>query len=87
VGARTRRGGTRLERSTPSFDEATVRRWITLAGTEISAQRDALTQLDAAIGDADHGVNMDRGFQAVLAQLAASRGPRRASCSARSARR
>jgi dihydroxyacetone kinase-like protein len=74
VGARTRRGGTRLERSTPSFDEATVRRWITLAGTEISAQRDALTQLDAAIGDADHGVNMDRGFQAVLTQLAASEG-------------
>lgn len=28
-----------------------------------------LTELDAAIGDADHGTNMDRGFQAVLARL------------------
>jgi len=72
VGTRTRRDGTRLDRSTPSFDEATVRRWVIAAGTEIAAQRDVLTQLDAAIGDADHGVNMDRGFQAVLAQLAAS---------------
>ena len=74
MGARTRRGGTRPERSAQLFDETTVRRWVTLTGTEIAAQRDALTQLDAAIGDADHGVNMDRGFQAVLAQLAASEG-------------
>jgi dihydroxyacetone kinase-like protein len=28
-----------------------------------------LTQLDSAIGDADHGSNMDRGFQAVVAAL------------------
>ncbi len=28
-----------------------------------------LTQLDSAIGDADHGSNMDRGFQAVRAKL------------------
>lgn len=28
-----------------------------------------LTQLDAAIGDADHGINMDRGFQAVAVKL------------------
>jgi dihydroxyacetone kinase-like protein len=32
-------------------------------------QRDYLTQLDAAIGDADHGTNMDRGFTAVRAKL------------------
>lgn len=30
-----------------------------------------LTQLDSAIGDADHGVNMDRGFQAVRAKFPA----------------
>ncbi len=30
-----------------------------------------LTQLDSAIGDADHGVNMDRGFQAVRAKFLA----------------
>jgi dihydroxyacetone kinase-like protein len=28
-----------------------------------------LTELDSAIGDADHGINMDRGFQAVVAKL------------------
>ena len=28
-----------------------------------------LTDLDAAIGDADHGINMDRGFQAILKKL------------------
>jgi phosphoenolpyruvate---glycerone phosphotransferase subunit DhaL len=30
-----------------------------------------LTQLDSPIGDADHGVNMDRGFQAVRAKFPA----------------
>jgi dihydroxyacetone kinase-like protein len=35
----------------------------------ISEQRDYLTQLDAAIGDADHGANMTRGFNAVEAKL------------------
>ncbi len=35
----------------------------------IGDQRDFLTQLDAAIGDADHGVNMDRGFTAVVREL------------------
>jgi dihydroxyacetone kinase-like protein len=28
-----------------------------------------LTELDSAIGDADHGINLDRGFQAVLAKV------------------
>jgi len=36
----------------------------------IAEQRDALTALDAAIGDADHGTNMSRGFTAVEAKLA-----------------
>ena len=36
----------------------------------IEDQRDFLTQLDSAIGDADHGVNMSRGFTAVTAKLA-----------------
>jgi phosphoenolpyruvate---glycerone phosphotransferase subunit DhaL len=35
----------------------------------IHAARDELTALDSAIGDADHGINMDRGFQAVLGVL------------------
>lgn len=35
----------------------------------LEANRDYLTSLDAAIGDADHGINMDRGFKAVLTKL------------------
>lgn len=35
----------------------------------IKEHRDELTQLDSPIGDADHGVNLDRGFTAVLAKL------------------
>ena len=36
---------------------------------EIKEQRQFLTDLDAAIGDGDHGINMDRGFQEVKAKL------------------
>lgn len=46
------------------LDTAFVRRWIEDAATQLHQQRDFLTQLDAAIGDADHGINMDRGFSA-----------------------
>ena len=35
----------------------------------IQAARDELTALDSAIGDADHGINMDRGMTAVRANL------------------
>lgn len=58
----------------PSLDAAFLRRWLLLAAEGIAAQRDHLTQLDAAIGDADHGVNMDRGFSAVSSFLAVSDG-------------
>src|SRR3984893_9233360 len=37
---------------------------------DIKAQSDYLTQLDAAIGDGDHGINMRRGFDAVGKALA-----------------
>ena len=37
----------------------------------LAANKDDLTQLDSAIGDADHGINMDRGFQAVVATASA----------------
>ena len=39
----------------------TVTRWMHACATSISEQRDYLTQLDAAIGDADHGANMTGG--------------------------
>jgi phosphoenolpyruvate---glycerone phosphotransferase subunit DhaL len=48
----------------------TIRRWLTSAAGTVHDQRDYLTQLDAAIGDADHGTNMDRGFTAVVDKLA-----------------
>jgi phosphoenolpyruvate---glycerone phosphotransferase subunit DhaL len=45
--------------------EAWVRRFADL----IAQHRGELTELDSAIGDADHGINMDRGMQAVRAKL------------------
>ncbi len=43
--------------------------WLRRFATAIAENRDMLTELDAAIGDADHGTNMDRGMTAVLAAL------------------
>ncbi|MDR2379896.1 MAG: dihydroxyacetone kinase subunit L [Bifidobacteriaceae bacterium] len=44
-------------------------RWLELFQTKIAAAREWLTELDSAIGDADHGANMDRGMNAVVAKL------------------
>jgi phosphoenolpyruvate---glycerone phosphotransferase subunit DhaL len=46
-----------------------VRRWMTECAQLMHDNRDYLTQLDAAIGDADHGSNMTRGFDAVAAHI------------------
>ena len=51
------------------MDAEFFRAWITCAAEVIQANRDHLTQLDAAIGDADHGINLDRGFTAVLCSM------------------
>jgi phosphoenolpyruvate---glycerone phosphotransferase subunit DhaL len=48
----------------------TITHWLTEAEDQIKAQSDYLTQLDAAIGDGDHGTNMRRGFDAVGKALA-----------------
>jgi dihydroxyacetone kinase-like protein len=48
----------------------TITTWLTEAEAQIKAQSDYLTQLDAAIGDGDHGTNMRRGFEAVGKALA-----------------
>lgn len=45
--------------------------WLDALRQVYAANRERLTELDAAIGDADHGTNMDRGFTAVHAALAA----------------
>ncbi len=46
-----------------------VVRWIRTFAATIAENKQFLTELDSAIGDADHGINMDRGMQAVLAKL------------------
>lgn len=44
-------------------------RFLERAADRIKQERDALTQLDAPIGDADHGINLDRGFTAAAGKL------------------
>ena len=44
-------------------------KWLTLCAQAMAEHRVELIELDRAIGDSDHGENMDRGFQAVLAKL------------------
>jgi dihydroxyacetone kinase-like protein len=54
---------------THSVPRDAVLNWIKTYAAVIADNKEYLTQLDAAIGDADHGANMDRGFQAALAKL------------------
>ncbi len=49
--------------------KADVLNWLKRYAEVIEEQKEYLTQLDAAIGDADHGINMSRGFGAVMSQL------------------
>src|SRR3989475_13044010 len=44
--------------------------WLERYAGIVAEQKQYLTGLDAAIGDGDHGINMDRGFQTVLVKLA-----------------
>jgi phosphoenolpyruvate---glycerone phosphotransferase subunit DhaL len=46
-----------------------VRAWVARFAADVAENKAYLTQLDQAIGDADHGINMDRGMQAVVARL------------------
>jgi dihydroxyacetone kinase-like protein len=48
---------------------AFVLQWVSELAFRVREQRDYLTQLDAAIGDADHGINLDRGLTAAVAKL------------------
>lgn len=43
--------------------------WLSRLAQVLREQRDYLTQLDSAIGDADHGINMERGFKAVVEKI------------------
>jgi dihydroxyacetone kinase-like protein len=46
-----------------SYDDAV--RWVKVFTATIAENKEYLTELDSSIGDADHGINMDRGMQAV----------------------
>jgi len=48
--------------------------WIERYSNRIAEEKELLTKLDSDIGDADHGNNMNRGFQAVLAKKAELQG-------------
>ncbi|MFH8342107.1 dihydroxyacetone kinase subunit DhaL [Streptomyces sp. AM6-12] len=51
------------------LDADFFRRWMTATAASVDREAERLTALDAAIGDADHGSNMRRGFTAVQAEL------------------
>ncbi|MFF1540937.1 dihydroxyacetone kinase subunit DhaL [Microbacterium sp. NPDC058269] len=54
-----------------AVDTVVLADWVTRFGTAVTEKRDWLTELDSAIGDADHGANMARGMSAVGEKLAA----------------
>jgi phosphoenolpyruvate---glycerone phosphotransferase subunit DhaL len=56
--------------TTEQVDVEALRRWIRRFAADVAENRDMLTQLDSAIGDADHGSNLDRGLTVALAALA-----------------
>ncbi|HXN90065.1 MAG TPA: dihydroxyacetone kinase subunit DhaL [Candidatus Sulfotelmatobacter sp.] len=56
------------------MDAATITSWMREVEIAVRRDRDHLVQLDAAIGDGDHGTNMTRGFEAVVQALDADGG-------------
>ena len=52
-----------------------VTAWMREASAAVAVEADHLTQLDSAIGDGDHGVNMTRGFTAVVEAVDGSEEP------------
>ncbi|MFI5481532.1 dihydroxyacetone kinase subunit DhaL [Streptomyces rubiginosohelvolus] len=51
------------------LDTDFFRRWMTAAAASVEREANDLTELDSAIGDADHGSNLQRGFSAVTEVL------------------
>jgi len=56
------------------MDSVTISSWMHEIEASVRAERDHLVQLDAAIGDGDHGINMSRGFDAVVKAVDADGG-------------
>jgi phosphoenolpyruvate---glycerone phosphotransferase subunit DhaL len=57
-----------MERLAVKVDAATLRSLIDAVAAAMIGHAEELTALDQAIGDGDHGLNMKRGFEAVLAE-------------------
>lgn len=53
--------------STASYEE--VLGWVKTYASTVAENKEYLTKLDSAIGDADHGININRGMQAALAKV------------------
>lgn len=53
----------------PAVGCGEIRAWLKALREVYAENRDLLTTLDAAIGDADHGINLDRGFTALETEL------------------
>ncbi len=53
----------------PVIDAGYIRRWLTVATEDVEREAEQLTELDSAIGDADHGANLRRGFTAASAAV------------------
>ncbi|MFB7269143.1 dihydroxyacetone kinase subunit DhaL [Streptomyces sp. NPDC056244] len=51
------------------LDSDFFRRWLTVAAAMVEREAGRLTELDSAIGDADHGSNLQRGFRSVMTEL------------------
>jgi dihydroxyacetone kinase-like protein len=62
-----------LDAAAPLLDTEFFRAWITRAARAVEAGRARLTELDAAIGDGDHGSNLERGFAEVMRVLDSTR--------------
>ncbi len=58
-----------------AIDQAGVRRWMDLFAQAMSEHRQELVALDTAIGDGDHGTNMDRGMRKAIEKLHADAPP------------
>ncbi|MBO9624760.1 MAG: dihydroxyacetone kinase subunit L [Microbacterium sp.] len=56
---------------TSTIDTTTLQDWISRFAAAMTEKREWLTELDSAIGDADHGANMARGMTAVVEKLGA----------------
>lgn len=58
-----------LSQNLMTVTKAEILKWITLSADVMQENKQYLTDLDSPIGDADHGINMARGFKKVLERL------------------